>query len=415
MRNVIKLAARNLLRYRRRTLLTAALIVIGVVAVLTFVGVSGSFKNMMIGTITDSMLGHLQIHRRGYVASIDSLPLNLNMGAGMTSRVEEALKSTPGVATWSLRVKFGAMFSNFAETTSIRVNGVDPAREAATTPLLPGRLRDVPRGDPILGRGEILVPVLLARGLGVKAGDEVVLIATNQDGSVNGKTFKVRSELESVTGPGGRDGYIHIDDARELLRMAEPEVSEIAIRLSGLERVDSVEQTLTAKFSDLTNKKGGRMLDVHSWRRLSPFANVANMIDMMTLFVRIMLIAIVLVSVMNVMIMAVYERIREIGTIAAIGTRPGRILGLFLTEGLLLGVLGSVAGILVSSGAIAGLNAAGFTFDFGQQQDLPLVGTLAGRDLVTVGLMVVGVAVIASIQPAWKASRMSPITALRHV
>jgi putative ABC transport system permease protein len=415
MSNVLKLATRNLLRYRRRTLLTAALIVIGVVAVLTFVGVSGSFKNMMVGTITDSMLGHLQIHRRGYVASIDSLPLNLNMGAGMTARVEEALKATPDVVAWSSRVKFGAMFSNFAETTSIRVNGVDPVREAATTPLLAGRLRDVPRGEPILRRGEILVPVLLARGLKVTAGDEVVLIATNKDGSVNGKTFKVRSEVESVTGPGGRDGYIHIEDARELLRIGEAEVSEIAVRVSSLDRVNSVVDTLTGKLSEFTNKQGIRVLDVHTWQRLSPFANIANMIDMMTLFVRVMLIAIVLVSVMNVMIMAVYERIREIGTIAAIGTRPGRILRLFLSEGLLLGVLGSGAGILVSIATLAWLNAAGFTFDFGQQQDLPLMGSISARDVVTVGLLVVAVAVIATIQPAWKASRMNPITALRHV
>jgi putative ABC transport system permease protein len=415
MNNVLKLAARNLLRYRRRTLLTAALIVIGVVAVLTFLGVSGSFKNMMVSTITDSMLGHLQIHRRGYVASIDSLPLNLNMGSGVTARIEETLGSTPDVAAWSPRVKFGAMFSNFAETTSIRVNGVDPVREALTTPLLPGRLHDVPRGEPILARGEILVPMLLARGLKVKTGDEVVLIATNKDGSVNGKTFKVRSEVESVTGPGGRDGYIHIEDARELLRMGEAEVSEIAVRLSSLERVNSAAETLAARLSELTNKQGARMLDVHTWQRLSPFASVANMIDMMTLFVRIMLIAIVLVSVMNVMMMAVYERIREIGTIAAIGTRPGRILGLFLSEGLLLGTLGSIAGILVSIATLAGLNAAGFTFDFGQQQDLPLVGTVSLRDVATVGVMVVAVAVVASIQPAWKASRMNPITALRHV
>ncbi len=71
MRKMIKLAARNLLRYRRRTLLTALLIIIGVVAVLLFVSISGSFKDMMIAQITDSMLGHLQVHRRGYVASID--------------------------------------------------------------------------------------------------------------------------------------------------------------------------------------------------------------------------------------------------------------------------------------------------------------------------------------------------------
>jgi putative ABC transport system permease protein len=415
MTNVLKLAARNLLRYRRRTILTATLIVIGVVAVLTFVGVSGSFKNMMIGTITDSMLGHVQVHRRGYVASIDSLPLNLNIGPGMLKQVEEALESTPGVQAWSARVKFGAMFSNFAETTSIRINGVDPEREAATTPLLPGRARDVPRGAPILERGEILVPVLLARGMRVKAGDEVVLVATNKDGSVNGKTFKVRSELESVTGPGGRDGYIHIADARELLRITQPEVSEIAVRLARLDTVEGTAQAIAAKLGTLKNKQGMPAIEVHPWQRLSPFSNIANMIDMLTLFIRVMLVAIVLVSVMNVMVMAVYERIREIGTLAAIGTRPGGILAMFLTEGLLLGAVGSAIGIAVSVAVTAGINASRLTFDFGQQQGLPLVAQLALPQVLAIGAMVIAIALIASLQPAWKASRMDPITALRHV
>jgi len=78
MFNIFKLAARNLRRYKRRTLLTSILITLGVVAVLLFVSVSGSFKAMMIGQITDSMLGHLQVHSRGYLSSIDSLPLHLN-------------------------------------------------------------------------------------------------------------------------------------------------------------------------------------------------------------------------------------------------------------------------------------------------------------------------------------------------
>ena len=130
------------------------------------------------------------------------------------------------------------MFSNFTETTSIRVNGVDPAEEAATTPLLPGRIVEGSKDGPLLEAGEILIPALLARGMKVKVGDTVVLVATNRDGSVNGKTFIVRGVLESVSGPGGRDGYIHIDDARELLRMKEPEVSEIAIRLKDPAQLD---------------------------------------------------------------------------------------------------------------------------------------------------------------------------------
>jgi putative ABC transport system permease protein len=415
MLKVLRIAARNLSRYRRRTLLTLALIVIGMVAVLLFIAIAGSFKSLMVGQITDSILGHLQVHRKGYVASIDSLPLNLNMKPSALAKVDAALQSNPAVEAWSPRIKFGGMYSNFVETTSIRVNGIDPVREAATVPLLPGRLVEGRKDGELVGKGEILVPALLAKGMKTQVGDTVVLVATNRDGSVNGKTFVVRGVLESISGPGGRDGYIHIDDARELLRMQEAEVSEIAIRLKDFSRLDRVTGEVERALTGLVNQEGKPVLDVHTWADLSPFASLARMIDLMTLFIKIVLVSIVLVSVMNVMIMAVFERIREIGTIAAIGTPPSRILSLFLAEGLMLGILGTIVGSIVSVAAIFAINLWSPTFAFGQQQNLVMAPTIAAGDVLTIAALVVIVAVVASLQPAWKASRLDPILALRHV
>ena len=124
MFNIFKLAARNLKRYQRRTFLTTMLITLGVVAVLLFVSISGSFKTMMIGQITDSMLGHLQIHRKGYLASIDSLPLNRNLNSKQIAKIEQVLAEEDTVDTYTMRIKLGAMFSNFAETTNIRLNSI---------------------------------------------------------------------------------------------------------------------------------------------------------------------------------------------------------------------------------------------------------------------------------------------------
>jgi len=410
--DVLKIAGRNLSRYRRRTLLTLLLIVIGMVAVLLFIAVTGSFKSMMVGQITDSVLGHLQVHRRGYVASIDTLPLNLNLAPAEVRELEQALEQIDAVETWSARVKFGAMFSNFTETTSIRVNGIDPAREAATVPLLPGRLIEGDPAGPLVSKGQILIPVLLARGMKVKTGDTVVLVGTNRDGSVNGKTFAIRGVTEGISGPGGRDGYIHVDDARELLRMTGAEVSEIAIRLKDPARLAQAQAALR---DALGAGRPGTALEVHGWADLSPFASLARMIDLMTVFIKVVLVSIVLVSVMNVMVMAVYERIREIGTIAAIGTPPSRILALFLGEGLLLGLAGTALGTLVSLAAIQAIRLWQPRFSFGQQQDLVMAPAIASGQVVAVALLVVAVAVLASLQPAWKASRLDPINALRHV
>ncbi len=412
MNNIFKIAIRNLLRYKRRTLLTVSLITIGIVFVLIFVSVSGSFKAMMIGQITDSMLGHVQIHRRGYVASIDNLPLNMNLKPQAFKNLESLLSSQPAVDAFSPRIKFGGMFSNFAETTNIRLNGVYPDREFKTAPLLTSRIIE---GKKILEKGEILIPVLLSRGMGVKLNDPVVIVATNQDGSVNGKQFKVSGILESATGPGGRDGYIHIEDAREILRMPEQEVSEIAIRLKDFSKLNPYAARIEGLLAAELNKQGKPIFEIHTWEKLSPFYNIARMIDVMTFFIKLMLIAIVLISIMNVMIMAVYERIREIGTIAAIGTLPGKILAMFVIEGFSLGLLGAVSGCVLGLIILYFLNIAHITFNFGQQTGLILSANVQASDLLAISVTVIIVAVIASLQPAFKASRLEPIEALRHV
>lgn len=414
MLKVLKLAARNLARYWRRTLLTAGLIILGITAVLLFVSVSGSFKGLIVGQITDAMIGHLQVHRRGYVASIDNLPLNLNMKPAQAEKADQLLKGMSDVVAWSPRLKLGAMFSNFTETTNIRLNGVIPEREAATVPLLAERLVEGSVANGLVERGKILVPEILAKGMKLKVGDTIVLVATNLDGSVNGKTFAVQGVLGDVTGPGGRDGYIHIDDARELLRMTEPEVSEIAIRLKDPRRLERAKTELEQALSDLRNPQGMPALEVHTWEGLSPFANIAHMIDLLDLFIRVMLVGIVLIAVMNVMMMAVYERIREIGTISAIGTPPRRILGLFLSEGLLLGLIGTLIGTALSLGIVFALNLWPVHIKFARQV-FELAPAIAASDVVLIGAIVLVVAALASLQPAWKAARMDPITALRHV
>jgi len=412
MLKLFKIAVRNLSRYKRRTLLTTSLIAIGVMFVLVFVSSSGSFKNIMIGQITDSMLGHIQVHKRGYVASIDSLPLTLNLSAKQEKKLEQNLEKIPEIEAYSPRIKFGGMFSNFIESTNIRVNGVYPEKEIATLPLFLSRIK---QGEKTIKEGEILIPELLANGMKTKVGDTVVVIATNRDGSVNGKQFVVSGIIESVTGPGGRDGYMHIKDARDVLRMEEKEISEVAIRLKDFVKLDAVSGSLCEMLSGELNEQGKPVFDVRTWEKLSPFYNVARMIDVMTFFIRLMLIAIVLVSIMNVMIMAVFERIREIGTISAIGTMPGKIRSLFLIEGLSLGIIGAITGTILALGAVFIINLAKITFNFGRQAGLILSPSLDIKDIILISVIVIVVSVAAALQPAFKASKMEPVEALRHV
>lgn len=415
MIQMIGLGLRNLTRYKRRSLLTGLLIVLGLTAVVVFGGVSDSFKRLMVGEITDSMLSHIQIHRKGYVSSIDNLPLTLNLNPKAVRRITKTLKNDPDVEAFSPRLKLGAMVSNYQVTTNIRLNGIDPDRETKTVPNLIGRIQGQGRPDKLLSRGEVLLPEVIAKGLGLKKGSEVVLVATNKNGSVNGLPLKVAGVVDSVQGPGGRDGYMHIKDASELLRLDEPEISEIAVRLKGLDRLGQAAARFRADLGQVKNKKGKPAFEVHAWDQLSPFANFARLIDLLTVFIKIMLIGVVLVSVLNVMMMSVYERIREIGALAAIGTTPGKIAGLFLTEGLLMGLVSSVIGALLGGGVIWVLNITGLSFTFGRNREIFLTPTVTPAELIVPAVIVIVVSALASLQPAYKASRLEPVEALRHV
>ena len=417
MKNIFKIAVRNLLRYKRRTLMTAILIIIGVVMVIVFSGVSNSFKNMMIGTITDSMLGHLQIHRTGYVSSIDNLPLHLNIEEKGINRLEKIFeKHSEEIEAYSYRIKFSAMLSNYEETTNIRLTAVNPAMENAACPRLVDRIiEDIKDPDAFVKPGEIIIPENLSKGLKLKAGDEVVLVANNEDGSVNGLSLQVANTIEGLVGPTGRDGFIHIEDAKVLLRIEGNEISEVAIRLKNSDRLNKMANILREDLAQFTNKQNKPLFEIHTWADLSPFSTIATIVDLLIVTVKIVLIAIVLVSILNVMMMSVYERITEIGTISAIGTLPSKILWLFMTEGFSLGIISVVVGNIIGVLSLLIINAVQIHFSFGRMKNILLETSISSSDLISISLIVIVVTAISSLQPAVKASKMQPVDALRKV
>jgi len=397
--------------------MTSMLIIIGVVMVIVFSGVSVSFKSMMIGSITDSMLGHLQIHKKGYVSSIDNLPLHLNINEKGIKQLESILKKhNDAVDAFSYRIKFGAMLSNFQETTNIRLTAVQPQMENAACPRLVERINgDIPNPDKFIEQGKIIIPENLAIGLKLKAGDEVVLVANNKDGSVNGLSLKVANTIEGLLGPSGRDGFVHIDDAKTLLRINGNEINEVAIRLKNPDNLNGMNKLLAEELSQFVNKQNKPVFEIHTWADLSPFSTIAAIVDLLIITIKIVLIAIVLISILNVMMMSVYERVSEIGTISAIGTLPSKILWLFMAEGFSLAIISTIVGNIIGVLALFLINIANFHFSFGRMKNILLETSIAPSELISVSLIVIFIAVISSLQPALKASRMQPVDALRHV
>lgn len=407
MSTIFKIAIRNLTRYMRRTLLTATLIAVGVIAVVVFSGLASSFKNSMISVITGSLLADMQIHKKGYVDSIDNLPLNIFLTPAEVEKASNVLNTNPDVVASSPRIKFSAMLSNYAQTSGTRLIAITPDKESKTCPDLIKRIKGNNKSGEFLKPGEIIVPDLLFKGLSLKLGDEVVIVATNRDGAVNGITLRVAGHAEGVLGPSGKDGYIHIDDATNLLRMETPEISEIAIRLKEFKYLNRSHEKLN---SDL---KGG-LFEVHTWEQLTPFSTIAKIVDILILMVRVILISIVLVSIMNIMMMSVYERIGEIGMMAALGTLPRQILAMFFLEGVLLGLVSTIMGMVIGTGILGILKMTKLEFKFGMM-DIVLSPSLPLKEMMISGTIVLIVSALASLQPAYKASKLEPVDALGHV
>lgn len=409
MKNLIMIAFRNMFRNKRRTILTSSLITFGVVLVIVFGGLAISFKSQMVGILTNTAMGDLQIHRKGYVESIDNLPLNLTLSGTVFTDVEKTLNNIPEVAAYSPRIKFGAMISNYAQTSNIRMSAVYPKMENRTVTEFVKRIKGkITDPDQFIKPGEILVPENLMKGLSLKIGDEIVLVATNKDGSVNAITLRIAAMTENVFGPSGKDGYMHIKDAQLLLRDDQLEVVEIAIHL---QRYDLLNKVFTQLKKTINTPAS--QIEVHTWEQLSPFASIAKIVDLLILVVKIILISIVLVSILNIMTMSVYERISEIGTIAAIGTSPRRVLSLFLIEGFAMGLLSTIAGIIIGLGFLWAMNMTKIDFTFGTMS-VSLAPSIPAGEVLIVAVIVMVVSLFAGLQPAYKASKMEPVDALGH-
>ena len=225
----------------------------------------------------------------------------------------------------------------------------------------------------------------------------------------------VSNSIEGLLGPSGRDGFIHIDDAKTLLRINGSEINEVAIRLKNADNLKSINKLFADELSQFANKEAKPSYELHTWADLSPFSTIASIVDLLIITVKIVLIAIVLISILNIMMMSVYERVSEIGTISAIGTLPSKILWLFVAEGFSLGLISTIVGNIFGVLTLLLINMANFNFSFGRIKNILLETSITPMDLVSVSLIVMLITIISSLQPAFKASRMQPVEALRHV
>ena len=402
----IKLAARNLRRHWRRTLITLAAVAVGLASVVFLWGYVDGTNRQMISNITGYLTGHLQIHQRGYH---DDPTLDLAFGApgGIAAR----LAALPAVAAVAPRIEGEALASGAEKTRGVLVVGVDPRYEGNVTTLARA-IKDGRYLDAADTNGAVLGD-RVAEVLRVRVGDEIALVTQAADGSVGAARYRVRGIYDS--------GIDLIDEMYIFLTLAaaqelyalEDGVTTLALKLDD---IDAVARTAAALGQAL-----GVEFEALGWRRLMPgMAADVDFHEMLANIILFVVLVIVTLGIANTILMGVLERTHELGVMIALGTGRGQIARVVLYEAFLLGVAGIALGIAL------GLAVVGYFGRYGidltrYSEATQLMPGLTGivypaigwGQLAWLSVLVLLATLAASIYPAIKAAGLTPVAAIQ--
>lgn len=400
------LPLKNLRRYRRRTALALCVIGFGVVALV----LAGGFMEWLLWATREAAiqgrLGHIQVTRPGYETSGIADPFAYLLPQG--SNVEKAIAEFPHVRVLAPRLDFTGLLSHGDVTVPFLGQGVDPAKEThVSVDFRISNGKNLLAGDSagaILGTG-------LARAVGVKPGDTVVLLASTSSGGLNAVRATVRG-IFHTSNKMWNDSTLRVPIglARHLVQVSGAQTWVLLL--------DSTNHT-NAVLHGLQTRFGGVDKNLHftPWYRLAPFyEKTVELFARQLGFVRLTIGLVIILSISNVLIMSILERTREIGTMMAMGIRRRTVLRLFVYEGFVLGTVGSLLGLGVGLLLAQVISAIGIPMPPAPGMDAGFTGHILMTWPVAAGAVALAVCttLIASVYPAWKASRFEIADALRH-
>ena len=404
-----RLAARNLLRHARRTALTGSIVVVGFIATTMTAGfVAQTFRSLSEVTIR-GLGGHLRVVNPDALGKTDEEAMGLLVddweGIARIAREDPAVvQAMPRLTFFGLVVR-GEKSAAYLGTGTIP----DLEKRASLTAesVAEGRFfHDAAADDVMLGGG-------LARAIGARPGDLVTVMTTTRDGGLNAVDANVTAVLSyPIKEVDDRLLYLTYASASRLLK-AEGKASVVVVLLRDGADLEAAASGLRQRLA-----RAGRRVAVKTWLDSATFYKQVKLLYVAIFFFTGLVLAIVVVlAAANTMTMAVFERTREIGTLLAIGTDRRDVKRLFLAEGTILGVGGSLLGAVGSLLLRAGLNAARLPLP------PPPGGTAAGIlhvDLIPLAyvigfVLMTSTLLVASWWPARRAARLDPVAALAHV
>jgi putative ABC transport system permease protein len=404
-----RLAARNLFRHGRRTLLTGSIVVVGFVAVTMTAGfVSQTFSSLKAATIRGTG-GHLRLldPRAAGKTDDEAAALLLDDWQGLAALV----KKDPRVVQSMPKLSFFGLVAKGEKSAAYLGTGTIPALERnaslASDTVVSGAFLSHPDADEVmLGSG-------LARAVGAKVGELVTVMATTPDGALNAVDASVEAVLSyPIKELDDRLLYLPYAAAAKLLK-SEGKANTLVVLLKDEADVEAVARDLVWSLA-----AAGRPVVVKTWLETAAFYKQVKLLYIaIFFFMGLVLSTVVILATANTMTMSVFERTREIGTLLAIGMERGQIRSLFLLEGVLLGLGGSLIGAIVSLLLRIGLNASGIMLPpppggtHGNLLHVDFIPLAYGLGFVMMSLTLL----IAAWWPARRAARLNPVEALGHV
>jgi ABC-type lipoprotein release transport system permease subunit len=410
---LLRLAWRNLWRNKRRTGLTIGAAVFATLLCLLNLAISAGSEKRWIANAIELYPGHFEVSARGYRDS-----RALEDALALTGEQRAALDSLPE-AGWAERLEaFGLISADTEHATGrgVQLFGLDAQRERGLSRLV-GAIGEGAAPSRAGGGGprQIALGDLLARNLGAKLGDDVIVVSGDAFGSQAADRFRVVGLFHVAADE--LDGYGAIVDLAELqdFLVADGGVSHVAVFARDTRELPELGKRLASAFP-------ADRYELLTWPELVPdLVQFLDMNDAGDWIQNGLLLIVVAFGLLNTVLMSVFERVREFGVLRALGMRPRTVFGLVVLESLLLSLLGIAAGFAIGVPLVMFLS----------HHPIPLTGesvrqaiavygiepviqfALARTELVALPLVLLAVGLVAAVIPAVRASRGRPVDALR--
>jgi ABC-type lipoprotein release transport system permease subunit len=408
MTTFTKIAWRNIKRNTWRSSITISAVSIGLAALIFLKSFVDGADMQMVENYTNLLIGHIQIHKSGFQKN-NEIENSITNSYVITS----VLKNIGGISSLAPRIKDYTLISSSEGSSGILLLGISPEAEQKLSDLHK-RLR---KGK-FLKSGldsEIIIGTTLAENLKVDLGDKVVLMSQGSDGSMAAAAYNVYGIVESGAEEIDKNlALITLKAAQELLVMGN-KISEIVVKADKINSIDALSM-------EIKNNLDTNRFEVLTWKEVSPMTYQWLQFDQVFTDLILFIVLIVVASgILNTVLMGVMERIREFGIMLALGTKPQQISGMVTIESFLLGLIGTFFGTCIGTGLVFFFSIRGI--------DLSIISSALNNfyigsiiyprlDVISIAFyssVVLLVSIFISVIPAKKASRLSPIEAIRHI